>query len=213
MSTPFDDNNTNDSTGSTGATGSESTGSFGDTSSTDSFGSFGQTSSTESTWQMSQPSSQPSSADASAANAAQYGQPAYGAQYGQYPNQGYPQGYYQGQPMMPKEDGFFKKLFDFSFKRFVTLDSARIIYIIALVLIGMMWFLGLLFSIFFMMGMASEGESGIGILFLFLYLIFGTFLSFFQLVSARLTIEALVNLFRTAENTTELVEQGKKDNE
>ncbi len=210
MSTPFDDNNTNDSTGSTG---SESTGSFGDTSSTDSFGSFGQTSSTESTWQMSQPSSQPSSADASVANTAQYGQPAYGAQYGQYPNQGYPQGYYQGQPMMPKEDGFFKKLFDFSFKRFVTLDSARIIYIIALVLIGMMWFLGLLFSIFFMMGMASEGESGIGILFLFLYLIFGTFLSFFQLVSARLTIEALVNLFRTAENTTELVEQGKKDNE
>ena len=209
MSTPFDDNNTNDSTGSIGSTGSESTGSFGDTSSTDSFGSFGQTSSTESTWQM----SQPSSADASAANTAQYGQPAYGAQYGQYPNQGYPQGYYQGQPMMPKEDGFFKKLFDFSFKRFVTLDSARIIYIIALVLIGMMWFLGLLFSIFFMMGMASEGESGIGILFLFLYLIFGTFLSFFQLVSARLTIEALVNLFRTAENTTELVEQGKKDNE
>lgn len=207
MSTPFDDNNTNDnidSTGSTGPTGSEST---------DSFGSFGQTSSTESTWQMNQPSSQQSSADASAANTAQYGQPAYGAQYGQYPNQGYPQGYYQGQPMMPKEDGFFKKLFDFSFKRFVTLDSARIIYIIALVLIGMMWFLGLLFSIFFMMGMASEGESGIGILFLFLYLIFGTFLSFFQLVSARLTIEALVNLFRTAENTTELVEQGKKDNE
>mgnify|MGYP002719213196 CR=1 FL=1 len=206
MSTPFDDNNTNDSTGSTG---SESTGSFGDTSSTDSFGSFGQTSSTESTWQM----SQPSSADASAANTAQYGQPAYGAQYGQYPNQGYPQGYYQGQPMMPKEDGFFKKLFDFSFKRFVTLDSARIIYIIALVLIGMMWFLGLLFSIFFMMGMAEEGESGIGILFLFLYLIFGTFWSFVQIVCARLTIEALVNLFRTAENTTELVEQGKKDNE
>ena len=207
MSTPFDENN--NASNNTGA----------------------DVNPTNSTWQMTPPSS--SASDPTAANAP-YGQQAYGAQYGQYQQQGYQQqgyqqqeyqqqGYYPGQPDQlgqPLQAGstknpnsFFGKLFDLSFKRFVTLDSARVIYILALVLIGLFWLVGLFFAFGSMLGLSQQGSTGAGIFFLFMYLILGTFWSFIQVVFARLGIEALVNLYRTAENTTELVEQGKADSE
>lgn len=197
MSTPFDENNS--ASNNTGADANPS----------------------NSTWQMTPPSS--SASDPTAANAP-YGQQAYGAQYGQYQQQGYQQqGYYPGQPDQlgqPLQAGstknpnsFFGKLFDLSFKRFVTLDSARVIYILALVLIGLFWLVGLFFAFGSMLGLSQQGSTGAGIFFLFMYLILGTFWSFIQVVFARLGIEALVNLYRTAENTTELVEQGKADSE
>ena len=207
MSTPFDENNS--ASNNTGA----------------------DVNPTNSTWQMTPPSS--SASDPTAANAP-YGQQAYGAQYGQYQQQGYQQqgyqqqgyqqqGYYPGQPDQlgqPLQAGstknpnsFFGKLFDLSFKRFVTLDSARVIYILALVLIGLFWLVGLFFAFGSMLGLSQQGSTGAGIFFLFMYLILGTFWSFIQVVFARLGIEALVNLYRTAENTTELVEQGKADSE
>ena len=206
MSTPFDENNSasNNASNNTGADANPS----------------------NSTWQMTPPSS--SASDPTAANAP-YGQQAYGAQYGQYQQQGYQQqgyqqqGYYPGQPDQlgqPLQAGstknpnsFFGKLFDLSFKRFVTLDSARVIYILALVLIGLFWLVGLFFAFGSMLGLSQQGSTGAGIFFLFMYLILGTFWSFIQVVFARLGIEALVNLYRTAENTTELVEQGKADSE
>ena len=197
MSTPFDENNS--ASNNTGA----------------------DVNPTNSTWQMTPPSS--SASDPTAANAP-YGQQAYGAQYGQYQQQEYQQqGYYPGQPDQlgqPLQAGstknpnsFFGKLFDLSFKRFVTLDSARVIYILALVLIGLFWLVGLFFAFGSMLGLSQQGSTGAGIFFLFMYLILGTFWSFIQVVFARLGIEALVNLYRTAENTTELVEQGKADSE
>ena len=199
MSTPFDENNS--ASNNTGA----------------------DTNPTYDTWQMPPPPSSVTDPNAPSS------QPAYAEQYGQYsqapqqgfPQQGFPQqGYYPGQPGQPmqpgptkNQDSFFGKLFDLSFKRFVTLDSARLVYILALISIGMLWLLGLVFAFSAMTELADQGATGFGVFLLFLYLIFGSFWSFIQIGVARLGIEALVNLYRTAENTTELVEQGNVDSD
>lgn len=92
----------------------------------------------------------------------------------------------------PDGAGFFRALFDFSFKSFVTIKFAAVIYGIALLLIG----IGALFGIIaaFIM-MTQEPLVGFGILLLVLLL------SPFYLILVRLTLELYVAMIRTAQNT------------
>jgi hypothetical protein len=92
---------------------------------------------------------------------------------------------------------FFSKLFDFSFKEFITLKIIKYLYII-----------GIAFAGFTALGMIGSGIAVIredflrGILSILLSPVFFILLT----LAARLVLEALVATFRIAENTTKLVE-------
>ena len=141
----------------------------------------------------------------------QYGQQQYGqnAQFGQgqAQNQGFGGGAFpQGAPAAAgkKKDGFFGALFDFSFRRFITIDFVKILYILYLVFAALMWLGGLILAF------TGFAESvGMGLLMLFGWLIFGTLWALFQIVISRVMLEVLVSVVRIAQNTTELVDQGE----
>lgn len=101
--------------------------------------------------------------------------------------------------------GFINALFDFSFSRYVTIEFAKLIYMILLVLIGIFWVIGL--------GMVTVGgfQSGVGdgFLALVLYLVGGTIGAFIATVFTRIGLEFYVALVKTAQNTSRLVEQNE----
>lgn len=98
--------------------------------------------------------------------------------------------------------GFFKALFDFSFSSYITVSFAKIVYIALIVVCGLSWLSMIL------MGFAFDSQMGtfFGPLALFL----GWIPSVVNIVLSRLGLEAAVALIRIAQNTTELVSQGKK---
>lgn len=105
-----------------------------------------------------------------------------------------PQG---GQPPPPRQTGpdtagFFKALFDFGFKSFVTIKFAAIIYGIALALIGVFTLIGIIFAF---VSMTEEPIVG------FFMLVLTVILAPFYLIMVRLTLELYVSMIRTAQNT------------
>ncbi|WP_454778048.1 DUF4282 domain-containing protein [Georgenia muralis] len=96
-------------------------------------------------------------------------------------------------PASSHATGFFKALFDLSFNNFVTLSFAKLIYVIALVLIGIIWLVTVLLGF-------NEGV-GQG----FLALIAGSIVGLFYVVLVRVGLEFSVAMVRTAQNTSELV--------
>ena len=92
----------------------------------------------------------------------------------------------------PDAAGFFKALFDFSFKSFVTIKFAAVIYGIALLLIGIGALVGIIAGF---ITMTQEPLAGFAILLLVLLL------SPFYLILIRLTLELYVAMIRTAQNT------------
>ncbi len=95
---------------------------------------------------------------------------------------------------------FFGKLFDFSFKEFITLQVIKYLYILGIVFAAL-YGLVLLFGGFFMIG--SDTFKGI------FFIIISPLVFILFTVLARLSLEAIVATFRIAENTTKLVEQGE----
>jgi hypothetical protein len=95
---------------------------------------------------------------------------------------------------------FFGKLFDFSFKEFITLQIIKYLYVIGIVF-SAITALGMLIG-----GFAAfrydAGKAFVSILISPVIFILLTLLS-------RLVLEALVATFRIAENTTKLVEKGE----
>lgn len=98
-------------------------------------------------------------------------------------------------------NSFFGKLFDFSFKEFITLQIIKYLYI-----------LGIIFSAFtslaFLIGGFASFKYNVGTA--LLTILFSPVLFILLTLSARLALEALVATFRIAENTTKLVEQGEQ---
>ncbi|MGO1193536.1 MAG: DUF4282 domain-containing protein [Nesterenkonia sp.] len=92
----------------------------------------------------------------------------------------------------PDTSGFFKALFDFSFKSFVTIKFAAIIYGIALLLIGIFTLIGIIFAF---VTMTEEPLVG------FFMLVLTVILAPFYLILVRLTLELYVAMIRTAQNT------------
>lgn len=124
----------------------------------------------------------------------QHQQPAYGA-----PQGGDAQGQPGGQPARAgKEKGFFAALFDLSFKSFITIKFASILYVAGIVLLTVGW---LIITI-----SAFTESAGAGIAMLFLGLI-GLFI---YIVLFRLMLEFYVAMVRTAQNTSMLVERGHR---
>lgn len=92
---------------------------------------------------------------------------------------------------------FFGKLFDFSFKEFITLQIIKYLYII-----------GIVVSAIFALGIAGGGftaikyDFGKGIF----AILMSPVVFILATIFSRLVLEAIVATFRIAENTTKLVE-------
>jgi hypothetical protein len=95
--------------------------------------------------------------------------------------------------------GSLSVLFDFSFRRFITVRLIRVLYVLALIGIGFAT-LGLIVTAF-----GSSAAMGI------LMLLIGAPIFFFlTLLSARVYLELIVVLFRVSENTSVIAEVVQK---
>lgn len=105
-----------------------------------------------------------------------------------------PQGDYSASPGQASPDaaGFFKALFDFRFRSFVTIKFAAVIYAIALLLIGLGTLIGVIMAF---VTMTEEPLAG------FFFLLLVLILAPFYLILVRLTLELYVSMIRTAQNT------------
>ena len=94
--------------------------------------------------------------------------------------------------------GFFKRLFDLSFKEFVTTKIVTFIFILAIIIGGLI-----------AIGILISGISrGVGMA--FVSLILAPIVFFLYVLFSRIWLEIIIVLFRIAENTTTLVEQGQE---
>jgi hypothetical protein len=95
--------------------------------------------------------------------------------------------------------GFFGGLFDLSFTEFVTIRVIKVLYILA-ILISAIGALVLLIG-----GIAKGGGMA------FIAIILAPIAFFLYILMARIWLEVIIVLFRIAENTGRLVEQGEKN--
>jgi hypothetical protein len=95
--------------------------------------------------------------------------------------------------------GFFAALFDFSFSEFITTKIIKVLYILAIIAIG-------LIALGFFIAAASQGGANI---------VFGLIIApiFFLLyvILTRVWLEIIIVLFRIAEYTREIAQQGRRD--
>lgn len=93
--------------------------------------------------------------------------------------------------------GFFSKLFDFTFKEFITLQIVKYLYIIGLVFAGIS-----------ALGFAGAGISDLryDVIAGLVKVVLSPFAFVLTAILIRLVLEALVATFRIAENTTKIVE-------
>ena len=91
--------------------------------------------------------------------------------------------------------GFFKRLFDLSFKEFVTTKIVKFIFILTIIIGGLVA-IGILIS-----GLSRGGGMA------FASLIIAPIVFFLYVLFSRIWLEIVIVLFRIAENTTMFVEQ------
>ena len=128
---------------------------------------------------------------------AQRHQPSYAApQASSSPNDRYTPSQPDGEPgRATKDKGFFAALFDLSFKSFITIRFASILYIAGIVLLTLGWL------IFTVMSFAADPGAGVVVFF------GGLIGLFIYIVLFRLMLEFYVATVRTAQNTSILVER------
>jgi len=96
-----------------------------------------------------------------------------------------------------EQTGFFSRLFNMSFTEFITIRIISILYGLAILASGV-------FAIVFLISGFSVGV-GRGLL----YLILSPVVFLLSVIGARIWCEMVVAMVRTAENTGQLVAQGK----
>ena len=101
---------------------------------------------------------------------------------------------------------FATALLDFSFSEFITTKLIKIMYGILLILIGLA-FIGGIISALIAMFSGGGFLRGLGLL------CATPIIAILYVIMARAWTELIIVLFRIAENTTELVEQGRKKNQ
>lgn len=107
-----------------------------------------------------------------------------------------------------RESGFFHALFDFSFRRYITISFAKVLFVIAIVL-ACLWYLFALIGAFSGAMVASafnasSGSLGLGIV----TLLFGWIPPFLWLLLVRVALEFVVATIRNSQNTSRMVERG-----
>ena len=99
------------------------------------------------------------------------------------------------------QQGFFSGVFDFSFKEFITIRVIKVLFILAIIgsaIAALTMLVGGVVSLRVATGRALLMIIGSPILF------------FVYVLLARIWLEIVVVIFRIAENTSALVEQGKQ---
>ncbi|GAA3705990.1 hypothetical protein GCM10022377_19710 [Zhihengliuella alba] len=99
------------------------------------------------------------------------------------------QGPHQPHDGGPDDKGFFAALFDFSFRSFVTLKFAKIIYILLIALVVLGWLM------YIAIGFATEPMLGVAAL------VFGWIPGFIFVVLFRVSLEFYIAMIRTSQNT------------
>lgn len=117
------------------------------------------------------------------------------------------------------EPGFFRALFDFRFRHFITIKFAGVIYIIAIIVAALQWILWIVCG--FLMGAAGSGSSydygydsllalgggDFNPVFGILAIVLGWIPAAIQIIVCRVVLEFLVAGVRTAQNTTTMTGQ------
>ncbi len=93
--------------------------------------------------------------------------------------------------------GFLASIFDFSFKEVVTTRVIKILFVIMII------FAGLAALSILIVGFMKSAVAGI------VSLIFAPLIFFLYVLFARIWCEIIMVMFRIAENTGQMVEQGK----
>ena len=97
------------------------------------------------------------------------------------------------------EQGFLASLFDLSFQDFITTRIVKVLFILGIIGAGL-WAVVFLFA-----GLAQGGAFALGAL-------IGAPLGFLMIVlGTRVWLELIIVVFRVADNTAELVAQGKSN--
>lgn len=94
--------------------------------------------------------------------------------------------------------GFFASLFDLSFTEFVTTRIIKVLYVLAIILAAIA-------SLAMLIGGFSRGAGGA-----IMGLILAPLLFLLYVIMARVWLEVIIVLFRIAENTGRMVEQGQR---
>jgi uncharacterized membrane protein len=95
---------------------------------------------------------------------------------------------------MYERKGFFGSLFDFSFTSLVTTRIIKVLYVLAIIVIG------LYALVFVLAGFNRSATAGAVVL-----LIIAPLFALVSLVYTRVLLEVIIALFRIMENTSELV--------
>lgn len=99
---------------------------------------------------------------------------------------------------MKDESGFFSSLFDMSFTSLITTRIIKVLYVLAMIVIGL-YALG-----FIIAGFSNSAGLGLAIL-----LIGAPIFTIISLVYTRVLLEVFIALFRIMENSSELVTRAK----
>jgi uncharacterized membrane protein len=95
---------------------------------------------------------------------------------------------------MQNTKGFFGSLFDLSFTSLVTTKIIKVLYVLAVIVIG-------LYAFIFIVGAFSRSSTAGALVLLILAPLF----ALVSLIYARVLLEVIIALFRIMENTSELV--------
>jgi hypothetical protein len=95
--------------------------------------------------------------------------------------------------------GFFASLFDISFRSLITPRIIKVLYVLALILIGIMTAVGLIFAV---VALSQDPASGI------ITLIAVPLLALIYLIYIRVALEVVIALFHVMQNTSEMVRIG-----
>jgi uncharacterized membrane protein len=101
-------------------------------------------------------------------------------------------------PAMDQAAGFFGALFDFSFSNFITTKLIKVLYILSIILAG-------LFALAILGAGVAQG-AGAGLF----ALIIAPVLFLFYVIIARVWMELIIVVFRIAENTRDIANQGRR---
>lgn len=96
--------------------------------------------------------------------------------------------------------GFFKALFDMQFRHFVTLKFASFIYMLGIAVAALFWLMEIISGIV----VAGSGQGG-GVLVAAILL--GWIPPLIWIITFRLSIEFVIAIIRTSQNTSELVDR------
>jgi hypothetical protein len=100
---------------------------------------------------------------------------------------------------MDETSGFFGALFDMSFTSLITTRIIKVLYVLAIILIGL--------EAIFWIGAGFHESTGLGVAIL---LIVAPLVSLVTLIYTRVLLEVVIALFRIMENTGELVKHTPK---